>query len=168
MTESLPRTSRRSARAAAASRPTPTVRQLSDSDFFAWVGLYSNYLAEMGVPFTDERALRTWQSMHRIAELESFVVERSGHLAGFAFATPHLSSFTGYLQLEVGAIYVERMESDGASLEVLVGALHEHATSMGATRLLWRMPSSNEAYLRMSRQFGTLTGDGSYEMPVIA
>lgn len=166
MTESLPRTSRRSARATAASRPTPTVRPLSDSDFFAWVGLYSGYLSQMGVPFTDERALRTWQSLHHIAELEAFVVERSGHLAGFTYATPLLNPFDGFLALEIGAIYVEQMDSDGAALETLVGALHEHAASIGATKLLWRLPPSNDSYLRMSRQFGALTEFGTYEMPV--
>lgn len=150
----------------AASRPTPTVRPLTDADFFAWIGLYNGFLTEMGVHFTDERALRLWQSMHRISELQAFVVERSGHLAGFTFATPHLNSFDGFLQLEIGAIYVEQMDSDGASLEMLVGALIEHAASIGATKLLWRMPPSNDSYLRMSSQFGTLTDLGTYEMPV--
>lgn len=166
MTDSLPRTSRRRARAMAASRPTPTVRPLADSDFFAWVDLYNQFLTEMGVQFTDERALRTWQSMHQLSELSAFVVERSGHLTGFTYATPHLDCYDGRLLLEIGAIYVEDMDSDSAALEVLVGALNDHAASTGATKLIWRMRTSNDSYLRMSRQFGTVTDYGTYEMPV--
>lgn len=166
MTESLPSTSRRRARAMAANRPRPTVRPLSDADFFAWVGLYNGYLAKVGVPFTDERALRTWQSMQHITELQAFVVERSGHLTGFAFATPHLNSLDGFLRLEIGAIYVESMESDAAALELLVGALNDHAASIGAAKLIWRAPSSNDSFMNMSAQFGTLTDYGTFEMPV--
>lgn len=166
MTESLPHTSRRRARAMATSRPTPTVRPLADSDFFAWVGLYSGYLREMGVQFTDERALRTWQSIQQISQLQAFVVERSGHLAGFALATPHLGALDGFLRLELGAIYVEQMDTDTASLEALVEALNNHAASVGASKLLWRAPASNDMYLRMSNQFGSLTDFGTYEMPI--
>lgn len=166
MTESLPRTSRRLARATAPSRPTPAVRPLSDSDFFTWVGLYSEYLASVGAPFSDERALRTWQSAHRISELKALVVERAGHLAGFAFATPHLNATNGFLQLEIGAIYVEQMALDGASLEVLFEALNNHAASIGASTLLWRVPTSNELHKRVSGQFGTPTDDSTFSMPV--
>lgn len=147
-------------------RPTPTVRPLSDSDFFTWVGLYSQYLQDQGAKFTDERALRTWQSMHRITDLKSLVVERSGHIGGFAFATPHLNALDGFLQLEIGAIYVEQMEADGASLEALFESLNDHAASIGASRLLWRAPSANGLYTRISRSFGTLTEDGTFAMPV--
>ncbi|MGO1543105.1 MAG: GNAT family N-acetyltransferase [Gulosibacter sp.] len=166
MTELNQPISRRSARARAISRPAPTVRPLADSDFFAWVDLYSRYVTDMGGSFSDEGALRTWQAFQRIGSLEVFLVERAGHLAGFAAAAPQLSPLDGFLRLEINAIYVEQMESDATALEVLIGALHDHAVSLGATKLMWRMPTSNDSYLRMSSQFGTLTDLGTYEMLV--
>ncbi|KAB1641951.1 hypothetical protein [Gulosibacter chungangensis] len=123
-------------------------------------------MTTLGAPFTDARALRTWQGLDQIQDLHAIVVERSGHLTGFAFATPQLSSLDGFLRLEVGAIFVEDMESDGTALEVLVGALNDHAAGLGATKLIWRIPSSSDVWMRMSRQFGTLTDFGTFEMPV--
>lgn len=166
MTEPTSSFSRRTARSSGPSRPVPTARNLEDADFFAWVGLYAQFLEQFGVPFDDTRALRTWQALDAEPGFTTVALERSGHLCGFAFAAPVIDACEGGIRLEVTAVFVERVESDGVALEALVEALHNHAVAAGANKLSWRLPPAHESFARLSSQFGELTEFGSYEMRV--
>lgn len=168
-----PRRVAREARAISGMRPTPEVRDLVDADFFRWVELYAGSLEQLGIEYRDDIALRAWYELgfsgHAPSRegMRSIVVGRGTNLAGFAVSAPSFSLLDGERYLEVKALFVERMEYDGAALEALMSSLHARANEVGAASLRWYAPADADAFLHLSHQLGDDVALRVIKMPVM-
>ena len=174
MTNHSPGLSRRRARESriGGARIAPTIRPLAGADLFAWIDLYAAFLEEMGMPYRDDAALRTWRELgladdaEPLPGVEAIVAERSGNLVGYAVSQPSMSTLDGRRRLDVPALYVERLDHDGQALEALLEALHRRAAEVGADRLRWEIPEAAHEARHRCERLGARTDDCAYEMPV--
>lgn len=142
------------------------IRPIADGDFFAWLGLYSDYGTFYEEPLSDTGALRTWSWLMDAAhELRAFVaVDESDTPIGLAhyraFARP-LSASTG---LYLDDLFVSADARGRGAATALIEAVRERAVAEGCSVVRWMTAADNATAQRVYDRVATRTGWVTYEL----
>ncbi|ODA91094.1 acetyltransferase [Leifsonia xyli subsp. xyli] len=125
---------------------TATVRRVEDSEFFAWLDLYTGYGEFYETPVTDEKALLVWSWITDAGNpLEAyFAVDEKDTPIGLAHAREFVRPLDGNRGLYLDDLFVRPGARGAGAGAALLERLRETARERGLSVVRWITAKDNE------------------------
>lgn len=142
-----------------------TIRTPTDSDFFAWLGLYEGYTNFYNVTLTDQRALVLWSWLTDPQHEETVLVALDDdELVGLV----HYRQFARPLEADhsvfIDDLYVAENAREHGVGEQLIEAVTTKAREKGLGAVQWITAPDNELALKLYDKVGKRTEWVTYEI----
>lgn len=137
---------------------TVSITPLSEREFFAWYGLYSEYAAGAGVEIADERVMRVWTAIQAPGAHAAVAHDESGSVVGFIHALP----FERLLQADGGFQIEDLFVAPATRGRGVASALVEHVRTAAEGRrhalLRWSARADDAAAKALQDKFADAAG----------
>jgi GNAT superfamily N-acetyltransferase len=137
---------------------TITISGLTEREFFAWYGLFSEYAAGAGVEVTDEHVMRVWTAIQAPGAHAAVAHDESGDVVGFVHALPFERLLQGDGGLQIEDLFVAQAQRNGGVATALIEHVRSSAEAQQRGLLRWAVQADDAAAKALQEKFADASG----------
>ena len=137
---------------------TITISGLTEREFFAWYGLFSEYAAGAGVAVTDEHVMRVWTAIQAPGAHAAVAHDQSGEVVGFVHALPFERLLQGDAGLQIEDLFVGPAQRGEGVGTALIEHVRSAAESSQRPLLRWTAKADDPATKALQEKFADAAG----------
>ena len=137
---------------------TVTIAPLTEREFFAWYGLFSEYAADAAVEVSDEQVMRVWTTVQAPGAYGAVAHDETGSVVGFVHTVPfeRLLQADGGVQVE--DLYVAPAQRGRGVATALVEHVRSAAEAQRRSLLRWAARTDDPAVKALQDKFADAAG----------